>query len=102
MTQRTAAADKLARMSKGPRKLLVAAIGVATINYLTTACGKTPTSGNLPAPQPTDQVPVTGNLPAPPPQDAAPPEPTAPPITGNAPVPSPPAQDAAKPKGTKK
>ena len=66
----------------GPRKLLVAAIGVATINYLATACGKAPTSGNLPAPQNDAQpvpIPVAGNLPAPPPMDAAaPPAPSAP------------------------
>ena len=62
-----------------PRKLLVASIGVATINYVATACGGTttastfkdggpdvvepPTSGNLPAPPP----PTSANLPAPPP-----------------------------------
>ena len=62
-----------------PRKLLVAAVGVASINYIAMACGGTtdgsgssgnpPTSGNLPAP--TGQVdsgppPTSGNL-APPP-----------------------------------
>lgn len=62
-----------------PRKLLIASIGVATINYVATACGgstttdssfkdggsdrvEPPTSGNLPSPPPT-----SANLPAPPP-----------------------------------
>lgn len=68
-----------------PRKLLVAALGVATINYVgVAACGNTsdddmkrlaPTSGNLPSqPPPDDQYvppPTSGNLPAPPPMDAA-------------------------------
>jgi len=70
-----------------PRKLLVAAIGVATINYVaSTACGGAidgvgegrddkrdypPTSGNLPAPDPTDYPPPTsGNLVAPVPVDS--------------------------------
>jgi hypothetical protein len=61
----------------GPRKLLVAAVGVATVNYLAIACGGKesssggPTSGNLPAPNydAADQYipPTSGNLPAPPP-----------------------------------
>lgn len=38
-----------------PRKLLVAALGVATLNAIT-GCDKPPTSGNLPAPQPTPHV----------------------------------------------
>ena len=54
--------------SFGPRKLLVAAIGVATINYVG-ACGNNETSGNLPAPRPMDASselpPTSGNLPAP-------------------------------------
>ncbi|MBX3192010.1 MAG: hypothetical protein KF819_33780 [Labilithrix sp.] len=67
-----------AKASFLPRKLLVAAVGVATINYVGgTACGgKTdgsddpknnypPTSGNLPAPTATPP-PTSGNLPAPP------------------------------------
>ncbi len=62
-----------------PRKLLVAAVGVATINYIAIACGGTtdgngsssgtnpPTSGNLPAPMVDSAPPPTsGNL-APPP-----------------------------------
>lgn len=68
-----------------PRKLLIASIGVATINYVATACGGStaggpggtaqdagnditmpPTSANLPAPPPT-----SANLPAPPPIDAS-------------------------------
>ena len=60
-----------------PRKLLVAAAGVATINYIAMmACGGTtdgsssgnpPTSGNLPAPMVDSAPPPTsGNL-APPP-----------------------------------
>ena len=61
-----------------PRKLLIAAVGVASINYIAIACGgqpdPAPTSGNLPAP--TGQVdsgppPTSGNLPAPPPIDAS-------------------------------
>lgn len=86
-----------------PRKLLVAALGVATVNYVV-ACGKGVTSGNLPAPQPEPSVtPVVGNLPAPPPPDAAAPPPTTPPqpssippTSGNLPAPVP--QDAAAPK----
>jgi hypothetical protein len=75
-----------------PRKLLVAALGVATINYVgVVACGgattedtngdgikdnRPPTSGNLPAPDGSrfDRYvppPTSGNLPAPPPIDAA-------------------------------
>lgn len=66
------------------RKLLVAAVGVATVNYVgVAACGgksettsssgtsgTPPTSGNLPAPT-AEPPPTSGNLPAPPPQDAA-------------------------------
>ncbi len=66
-----------------PRKLLVAAVGVATLNYLAVACTPSPpTSGNLPAPTtepdtgapppPTNVPPTSGNLPAPQPVDAAP------------------------------
>jgi hypothetical protein len=86
----------------GPRKLLVAAIGVATINYVATACHETPTSGNLPAPR--EPVPVSGNLPAPPPEDAAPPPaassvtPPSTPVAGNLPAPPPQPVDAGKPK----
>lgn len=67
------------------RKLLVAALGVATVNYVaSTACGgkeeqsssasssssssgKPPTSGNLPNPEERDATPppTSGNLPAP-------------------------------------
>jgi hypothetical protein len=60
-----------------PRKLLIAAVGVASINYIAIACGgatdsssgNPPTSGNLPAP--TGQIdsgppPTSGNLAAPP------------------------------------
>jgi hypothetical protein len=67
----------------GPRKILIASVGVATINYVAAACGGStttgdptkdagtgevvvpPTSANLPAPPPT-----SANLPAPPPIDA--------------------------------
>ncbi len=60
-----------------PRKLLVAAVGVATLNYLAaTACTPSPpTSGNLPAPTaepdtgpppPREPPPTSGNLMAPP------------------------------------
>ena len=56
------------------RKLLVAAVGVATINYVAVACSSPATSGNLVAPrdedassQPDTAIPPTsGNL-APPP-----------------------------------
>ncbi|MBX3192011.1 MAG: hypothetical protein KF819_33785 [Labilithrix sp.] len=51
------------------RKLLVAAIGVATLNYVVACENKPPpTSGNLPAPRPPDAAevpPTSGNLPAP-------------------------------------
>jgi hypothetical protein len=80
-----------------PRKLLIAAIGVATINYV--ACKEsTPTSGNLPAPREmpdAEPTPVAGNLPAPPPQEAGPPTtqpeagPIIPPTSGNLPAPQP-------------
>ena len=65
----------LPRRSFAPRKLLVAAIGVATINYAA-ACGtNNETSGNLPSPPPIDAAseipPTSGNLPAPPPMDAS-------------------------------
>ena len=72
---------KLSPRSFVPRKLLVAALGVATINYVAgVACGGAtdgngstsgdypPTSGNLPSPQERDQYvppPTSGNLPAP-------------------------------------
>ena len=83
------------------RKLLVAAVGVATVNYVAVACGGTteptpsqndastnpPTSGNLPGPQPTSTNPPTsGNLPSPQPTT------TTPPTSGNLPSPQP--QDA--------
>ena len=38
---------------KGPRKLLVASVGVATINYVLASTGCSSTVANLPAPQPT-------------------------------------------------
>jgi len=63
-----------------PRKLLVAAAGVATLNYLAVACTP-PTTGNLPAPTaepdtgappPTSLPPTSGNLVVPQPLDSAP------------------------------
>ncbi len=62
------------------RKLLVAAIGVATVNLAGLACSEQSTSGNLPAPNPVDAAqqdsaqppPTSGNLVAPPPVDAGP------------------------------
>lgn len=90
-----------------PRKLLVAALGVATVNYVV-ACGKNVTSGNLPAPDPrpdTGVGPVVGNLPAPVPPDAAPtsttptpPPSSIPPTSGNLPAPVPQDSGAPKPK----
>ncbi len=88
-----------------PRKLLVAAVGVATLNCVAIACTP-PTSGNLPAPTdrdaaaaaptPTNVPPTSGNLPAPTPVDAATPTPTiVPPTSGNLMVP-PPQPDAGK------
>src|SRR5690349_3439231 len=60
------------------RKLLVAAVGVASINLLASACGgKSATSGNLmivdggPDPAPTLAPPTSGNLAPPPPIDAS-------------------------------
>lgn len=63
------------------RKLLVAAVGVATVNLAAAACGNNETSGNLPAPNPTDSAvesapdtaipPTSGNLVGPGPVDAA-------------------------------
>ena len=75
------------------RKLLVASVGVAAVNYMV-ACDKPPTSGNLPAPQivdaapppvPSNIPPTSGNLPAPPPPSAT----IAPPTSGNLPAPPP-------------
>lgn len=65
----------LPRRTFAPRKLLVAAIGVATINYIA-ACSNlhNETSGNLPAPEPYDSgrvPPTSGNLPSPEPFDAS-------------------------------
>lgn len=81
-----------------PRKLLVAAVGVATLNYVGVACTP-PTSGNLPAPTfepdagttpPSNIPPTSGNLDAPPPPaDAAPPKIPLPPTAGNLPAPVP-------------
>lgn len=69
-----------------PRKLLVATLGLATVNYVAVACTPSapPTSGNLPSPDPTaidaappvvtptprTPPPTSGNLPAPTPRDA--------------------------------
>lgn len=63
------------------RKLLVAAVGVATVNLAAAACGNGATSGNLPAPIPDDSAtdsaadtgipPTSGNLVGPGPVDAA-------------------------------
>ena len=47
-----------------PRKLLVAAIGVATINYVA-ACGSNVTTGNLPSPPPQDAAASDGAVPGP-------------------------------------
>lgn len=94
------------------RKLLVASVGVATINYVAAACGIVETgttSGNLPAPVPSDAsrsdaIPVTsGNLPSPAPYDAATDvlqdarEDAIPPTSGNLPSPVP--IDASKSDG---
>ncbi len=51
---------------KGPRKLLVASIGVATINYVLAGCDTVagPTVANLPAPI-AGSPPTVANLPAP-------------------------------------
>lgn len=78
------------------RKLLVAAIGVATVTYAV-ACDKTPLTGNLPAPPPPSATatPVAGNLVAvPTPEDAGATTPPGasqapPPMTGNLPAPPP-------------
>ncbi|HVH45606.1 MAG TPA: hypothetical protein VM925_24800 [Labilithrix sp.] len=69
-------------MSDRPRrrKLLVASVGIASVSYVVgVACIENSTSGNLPAPPPSDgstvdrgPPPTSGNLPAPPPApDAA-------------------------------
>lgn len=78
-------------MKGGPRKLLVAAVGVATINYV--GCGKSATS-NDPKARDADIIVTSGNLPTAEPYvpDAAPvPEPTTPTAT-----------DAGKPLAPKK
>jgi hypothetical protein len=63
--------------AKGPRKLLIASVGVATVNYVLAGCETGATSGNLPAPQGgfvstggkagggVGGPPVVANLPAP-------------------------------------
>lgn len=62
------------------RKLLVASVGIASVSYVVgVAClDSTSTSGNLPAPPPTDGATqdaredvgvISGNLPAPPPPE---------------------------------
>ena len=81
-----------------PRKLLVAAIGVATVNYVAAVACTPPTSGNLPSPRPETDAssstphnipPTSGNLPSPRPEtDAAPPSIVAP-TSGNLPAPVP-------------
>lgn len=65
------------------RKLLIATLGVATVNYIAVACTP-PTSGNLPAPDPgkpdastptsatSAPPPTAGNLPAPQPIEPTP------------------------------
>jgi hypothetical protein len=73
----------------------VAAVGVATVNYVAIACGGNtePTSGNLPAPQPTTErdrdasthPPTSGNLPSPTSTTTS----TTPPTSGNLPSPQP-------------
>lgn len=71
-----------------PRKLLVAALGVATINYVgVVACGggSDGTSGD----DMKEVPPTSGNLPSPPPSDASPPSPPIPPTSGNLPAPPP-------------
>ena len=85
-----------------PRKLLVAAVGVATLNYLAVACTPSPpTSGNLPAPTaepdsglppppsatvvPTSPPPTSGNLPAPQPVEPTLPDASTPTTTTTAP-----------------
>jgi hypothetical protein len=55
------------------RRLLVAAVGVATINYA--ACKEsTPATGNVALPQQVDAPPVSGNPPSPEAADAGPPK----------------------------
>lgn len=90
-------------MQQKARKLLIAAVGVATVNYVAVACGGAvvdtadgqdasttkipPTSGNLPGPnptaKPTSTPPTSGNLPAP----TSTPKPPPPPTSGNLPSP---------------
>ena len=76
-------------MKGGPRKLLVAAVGVATINYV--GCGKSTTPNDTTA-KDADIIVTSGNLPTAEPYvpDAAP-VPTAEPTT-------PTATDAGKPR----
>ena len=72
-----------------PRKLLVAALGVATINYVgVVACGGATTDGTS-GDDKKNVPPTSGNLPSPPPTDASPPLPPIPPTSGNLPAPPP-------------
>jgi hypothetical protein len=92
--------ELMTELRKPSRKLLIAAVGVATINYVACGTSHPPTSGNLPAPPDDAGVdsgvdagnPISGNLLPPP--DAAQPEEDAgvdsgSPISGNL-VPPPP------------
>ena len=65
--------------SRAPRKLLVAALGVAAVNYVAaTACGGAADKTTDASTVPTTYPPTSGNLPAPFPPDAHPP-----PTSGN-------------------
>jgi hypothetical protein len=70
-----------------PRKLLVAAVGVATLSYVA-GCKEQqpPTSGNLPAPPPSSVLDADASSPAV--DSGSPFEP--PPTSGNLPAPQPP------------
>src|SRR4029079_14079633 len=98
------------RKPTGARKLLIASVGVATINYVA-ACGGSstgdPTSGNLVAPQAgsansgqgggsAGTPPTSGNLVAPPPAGAG----GIPPTSGNLVAPPPAGAGGATNAGT--
>ena len=54
-----------------PRKLLIASIGVATINYVAVACGGGTVLTDSNKEGGADAPPTSANLPAPPPMDAS-------------------------------
>lgn len=79
------------RPRQNRRKLLVAAVGVATVSYVIACADRETTEGATTASQDaSDRPPTSGNLPSPPPPEEA----GTPPTSGNLPAPPPPDDDA--------